>query len=187
MIVANPANGFAQLREVYASSTLSWEEKSLLACLIARFYAAEMPIPIPTLALVLQKPANSILSTVLSLRRQRLAKLQRQLDGEHAVLDFSNPLFSVKAQASAYRLVQRNGVVPSSANLLDFWRETYHKLFNKLPPRDQKDLLRMRHILKHQKENAPQAVIDYLTKHRNLPQKATTLGLFMSYGRAQKV
>lgn len=188
MIALNPANGIAQIATIYEQPELSWDEKALLCCLFARLYAAKSSLPIPTLAQTLKMPVQRVLALSTSLRRHAYVKILTQDDGQHAVLNIRHPIFEMRTRSGDIeRIIKTSGKVPTSANLLSYWRSAYYQAFKKFPPREQKDLLRMRYVVRKQGEDAMQAVNDHINRYRNVPMKCTTLGLFLAYGQSSKV
>lgn len=187
MITLNPSNGIAQIASIYEAVELSWEEKSMLTCFFARLYASKGLMPIPTLAITLRLPVPKVLALALTLRRHGYVKIQTQDDGQHAVLNVNHAIFDMKSDSKLAHILKTAGKLPTSNNLLSYWRAAFFKAFKRYPPNDPKDLIRMRWIIRKQGEESMQAVNDYLLRYRNMPSKCSTLGLFLSYGQGPKV
>lgn len=167
---------------------ITTDAQALFLCLFLPSYADLKPCPIPDLPLSPKmglKARYAALNELVGRGLVRKYQTSRGFFGEVVDSTFIEKLERMPLVES-YNPAADDLVTTSTVS--EFWKSQYMELFKQPAPRDAKDLIRFRSVLKRQGGNrALDAVKTFLHERRMAPHKATTLAFFMSYGRAPRV
>ena len=173
----NPSRYLSVSLATFSKKDLSLTAKVLFLDALATVLLKKKHIPIPFLPSAQNLTPKAIESAKNEVLAANLATLSTVPTGEVFVFNYAHRIFGAKETGSPLE----NSLAysrPALGDLCAYWKDEYSKVFNMSPPRDNKDLLRLRSVAKVCAASTYERITEYIQQHRSLRTKCTTTGLY---------
>lgn len=172
---------------ICAEKSLTPDARSLILCLFLRFYAGLRPLPIPSLPLPHQITLKQAHLASNELHERKMGQKMKKVDGWYFLIDPDCELLRLpKVKQSVLENYKPRAATVTTHEVMQTWHQAYRDQFNCEHPRDQKDLVRFRYVLrKHGGPKTLQLVTEFIRTHAHKAAKATTLRFYNQHGRRQ--